>query len=878
MSNLMKRAIAMLLVLASCICFIPAVSVSASAADVSYVYDGETVYNWGTRGEVANFLSPNAEKFYDSNLSYDELSAYSGGTGKSDAPNSALYRALKDVMVGAHSYVTSYNATRSLFQYTDCEGSGGKISSFYSGKKIGPGWDGGSSWNREHTWPNSKGLGGSDEDDIMMLRPTSTSENSSRGNTAYGESAGYYHPNSESGGNYDLRGDVARIFLYVYVRWGNVGSTAWGSGGVMESVDVLLEWIEEDPVDTWELGRNDSVESITGTRNVFVDYPELAFLLFGEKIPDDMTTPSGYGNGDCGHGNFDTGTVFLATCTEKGYTLYTCQTQGCGYSYKGDIEDANGHKYSSGFCTVCGEAEPSEPEKPTYATEIVTGKAYKLGLYSSSKKTEYYFNGAMSGYYGATDTNYQNAVGVYAESVSGGYHLYFNDQSGKKQYINLVKNDTHFNFTYGASAVSVFAWDTAKYTFSTTVSGEKCYIGTYGEYVTVGVLRSSQYKDTDYVARMYEFGGGEDLPDEDVCEHSYVAVVTAPGCLVGGFTTYTCSLCADSYVSDRVEPSGHSFVGEKCSVCGAEKVADTKASISFAGTSNRTQFTSSLQIWAQNGITVTNEKASSQSDVADYSNPARFYKGSSVTIEYPGITRIEINCKGLADKYVSGWLNAPSGSTATNNGGVITVTFASAVDSVTYTSLSAQCRAYDITVYGAGAETAECPHANVTVEGAIAPTCAKEGHTGKTVCLDCDEILSEGQVISVKAHSFRDADCDTPKTCADCGATEGTALGHSWIAATTESPKRCDRCGITEGDKLPEDEAPGGEQNPGASGDNQNPGENPDGDTPGGSAQPDKDHTKCEGSFFEELWNAICNFFIMLFGGKEKCICGEYLD
>ena len=42
--------------------------------------------------------------------------------------------------------------------------------------------------------------------------------------------------------------------------------------------DDLLRWIEEDPVDTWELGRNDSVEAITGTRNVFVDYPELPIL------------------------------------------------------------------------------------------------------------------------------------------------------------------------------------------------------------------------------------------------------------------------------------------------------------------------------------------------------------------------------------------------------------------------------------------------------------------------------------------------------------------------------------------------------------------------------------------------------------------------
>ena len=61
----------------------------------------------------------------------------------------------------------------------------------------------------------------------------------------------------------------------------------------MESPEVLLEWMKEDPVDTWELGRNDSVQAITGTRNVFIDYPELAFVLFGEEIPSNMDTPSG---------------------------------------------------------------------------------------------------------------------------------------------------------------------------------------------------------------------------------------------------------------------------------------------------------------------------------------------------------------------------------------------------------------------------------------------------------------------------------------------------------------------------------------------------------------------------------------------------------
>ena len=62
---------------------------------------------------------------------------------------------------------------------------------------------------------------------------------------------------------------------------------------MFESKQVLLNWMEADPVDTWELGRNDSAESILGTRNVFVDYPELAFTLFGADVPANYSTPSG---------------------------------------------------------------------------------------------------------------------------------------------------------------------------------------------------------------------------------------------------------------------------------------------------------------------------------------------------------------------------------------------------------------------------------------------------------------------------------------------------------------------------------------------------------------------------------------------------------
>jgi len=291
MGNFNKRVLSFVLALLLLCSLIPFQGIEAQAATVNYVYNGQYLYNWGSRGTVATFLSPNALAFYeDNNVSLDSLANLSGSASTGSVPSSALYQTLKTLMTNNHSNKTSYDETKSLYKYTDCQGGGGKISSFYSGNAIGPEW--GNGWNREHTWPNSKGLGGQDENDIMMLRPTTTSENSSRGNTAYGKSSGYYNPNNESGGRYNLHGDVARIMLYTYVRWGNT-SKMWGSGGVMESREVLLEWMEEDPVDTWELGRNDAVEAITGTRNVFVDYPELAFVMFGSEIPANYTSPSG---------------------------------------------------------------------------------------------------------------------------------------------------------------------------------------------------------------------------------------------------------------------------------------------------------------------------------------------------------------------------------------------------------------------------------------------------------------------------------------------------------------------------------------------------------------------------------------------------------
>lgn len=64
-------------------------------------------------------------------------------------------------------------------------------------------------------------------------------------------------------------------------------------------------------------------------------------------------------------------------------------------------------------------------------------------------------------------------------------------------------------------------------------------------------------------------------------------------------------------------------------------------------------------------------------------------------------------------------------------------------------------------------------------------------------CTQCGQ--TEGEALG---HTWRAADCETPKACETCGTAEGAALGHSWVDATCEAPKACSACKLTEGEAL----------------------------------------------------------------------------
>lgn len=116
--------------------------------------------------------------------------------------------------------------------------------------------------------------------------------------------------------------------------------------------------------------------------------------------------------------------------------------------------------------------------------------------------------------------------------------------------------------------------------------------------------------------------------------------------------------------------------------------------ISFADVANRTSFSTEQQVWEMNGITVTNDKASSPNNVADYSNPARFYAGSSLTVSCTeSFTTVVIttSSKHFSDLTIEG-------ATVTIDGSTTTIVFAEAVTSFTIASLAAQVRISQIVI------------------------------------------------------------------------------------------------------------------------------------------------------------------------------------
>lgn len=124
-------------------------------------------------------------------------------------------------------------------------------------------------------------------------------------------------------------------------------------------------------------------------------------------------------------------------------------------------------------------------------------------------------------------------------------------------------------------------------------------------------------------------------------------------------------------------------------------------SLSFSDKAQRTSFSTSEQVWKQNGIVFTNKKASSSNNVADYAKPVRLYAGSSVTVSVEGatISKIVFDCNSTSyANTMKGSIGTPNGASVSQSDDKVTVTFGTAVESYTVAKLTGQVRMDSMTV------------------------------------------------------------------------------------------------------------------------------------------------------------------------------------
>jgi endonuclease I len=152
-------------------------------------------------------------------------------------------------------------------------------------------------WNREHTYAKSlasPGLGTSGPGaDAHHIRASDVDRNGNRASEKFASGTGNSHDITASTwypGD-EWKGDIARMMMYMYLRYGNrclpknVGvGTALATDSNM--IDLFLQWNAEDPVSAVEDQRNTYLGDASntygqGNRNPFIDNPYLATLIWG---------------------------------------------------------------------------------------------------------------------------------------------------------------------------------------------------------------------------------------------------------------------------------------------------------------------------------------------------------------------------------------------------------------------------------------------------------------------------------------------------------------------------------------------------------------------------------------------------------------------
>ena len=315
---------------------------------------------------------------------------YSSCEGKT---GQVLLQSLEDV-IGPHTTI-SYSGLWTVYETSDVRPNG-TIWDMYSTKEWRAGSEQcgnyssvGDCYNREHSFPKSWFDDASPMySDAFHIYPTDGKVNGQRSNYPYGECA-EGTTLSASGGikalgrlgtstfpgysgtvfePYDeYKGDFARSYFYMAACY-NSHIDDWSSPMLAGNsypaytswaVNLLLKWHRQDPVSQKELNRNEVIYGYQDNRNPFIDHPELAEYIWGDKvgeswnlnITDEPTINTPIDGTTIDMGTTAVGIARTVTITVKGMNLaddVTIAISGSGFSVNAaslsasDVNSENG--------------------------------------------------------------------------------------------------------------------------------------------------------------------------------------------------------------------------------------------------------------------------------------------------------------------------------------------------------------------------------------------------------------------------------------------------------------------------------------------------------------------------------------------------------
>ena len=233
----------------------------------------------------------------------DEYDAPASYYSNVDGTGLTLKSQLQAAMSNGHVQ-RNYGNFRDMSRYIDTDPNNpSNILLVYNRASVSGSWDSGSTWNREHVWPQSLQPGSASNSstgnlgDPHALRPANPSINSSRGNKPFGGGANttgnhrslgtYYFP-----GDAD-KGDIARSLFYSNTRYSGLTLVNGTPGSnQMGDLESLIAWHYLDIPDTFERRRNHAVFSPslnplrTNNRNAYIDHPEFVWSIYVDQMND----------------------------------------------------------------------------------------------------------------------------------------------------------------------------------------------------------------------------------------------------------------------------------------------------------------------------------------------------------------------------------------------------------------------------------------------------------------------------------------------------------------------------------------------------------------------------------------------------------------